>query len=882
MKRYVLFFEEIDHTCVPAVGGKGANLGEMTQAGFPVPGGFCVTTEAYKDFIATSSEMAKFFAALANIDTTNLDQLRELGERIRAHLQQLPLAVEIRDAIIQAWMKQGADYFYAIRSSATAEDLPNVSFAGQQDTYLNIKGQEEILRHVRKCWASLFTDRAIAYRAQNGFDHREVYLSIVIQQMIIPEVSGIMFTADPVSGNRTVVSIDASFGLGEALVSGLVSADLYKVKNDTVISKKISQKKLAIYSLPAGGTVKKELPAARQETQALTDQQMTELAVLGKKIEQHYGKPQDIEFCLTNGEFFIVQSRPITTLYPLPDIPKQPIRVLLSFGHVQMMTDAMKPLGLSVLRTIFPADLFREAGGRIFIDLTDLLHYKIARIVFPKLLTNADEAMSRAVETIIKRPEFLAGHQAINGNAFAAVRRVLGPVMGKMWTNLRSSDPELAKVQVENFMRERTEQTKQALGQAQGAERIQVIHQQLDSLLLEILNKIVSYVAPGIIASALLKKIIARKYKDTSELNKLNKSLPGNVTSKMGLELGDLADMLRELPNVQAYLKTARDQSFFAGLDLVPGGKPFRQAFETFIGKYGMRCPGEIDLTNARWYEAPTQLVSALFSHIQSLKAGEHRQRFAEGEKEAAAAALRIIDVAEENYFKKRILTRLITVFRNMGGLREHHKYLLITIIGECKKAIMAEAAELVQKGVLVQAEDIYFLSLEEVRQFLEGSLTENMSELIAKRKEQYQWHQSLKPPRVMTSEGEIVVVPVQRDPVPEGTLVGSPVSAGIAEGIARVILRPENAVLNQGEILVAPHTDPGWTPLFQSAIAIITEVGGLMTHGAVIAREYGIPAVVGVDDATTLIKDGQKIRVDGTQGYVMIINDEENVEKNN
>ncbi|TWH52132.1 phosphoenolpyruvate synthase [Sporomusa sp. KB1] len=872
MNQYVLFFEQINHVSLPLVGGKGANLGEMTQAGFPVPGGFCVTTDAYKDFIATSPEMGNFFVALATIDPTKLDRLRELSERIRAHLQQLPMPAEIHDAIIQAWMKRGAGHSYAIRSSATAEDLPSASFAGQQDTYLNIKGREDLLLHVRKCWASLFTDRAIAYRAKNGFDHQEVYLSIVIQQMVIPEISGILFTAEPVSGNRTVVSIDASFGLGEALVSGLVSADLYKVKNDTVISKKISQKKVAIYSLTEGGTITKELPPEQQEKQVLTDQQIIALAALGKKIEQHYGNPQDIEFCMANGEFSIVQSRPITTLYPLSDIPQHPLRVLLSFGHVQMATDAMKPLGLSMLRTLFPANFFKEAGGRIFIDITDLFHNKMMRMIFPKLLTNADEAMSRAVKAIVKRPEFLKKYQSINSKPLSAVRKVMRPVMGKAWTNLRSGDSKIGKFQVKNFTQERFEQTRQALARVQGAERIKAVQRQMDSLLPEILDRIIPYVAPGIIAGVLLKKIIGRRFKDTVEFNRLNKSLPGNVTSEMGLELGDLADRLREFPAVQEYLKTAGDQTFYAGFYPVPGGKQFRQAFETFIGKYGMRCPGEIDLTNPRWHEAPTQLVAALFSHIRSLKPGEHRQRFVEGEREAETASRHILNAVSGNYFKTKLITRLIAVFRNMGGLREQHKYLLIMVMGECKKAIMAEATGLVQKGVLAQAEDVYFLSLEELAQLLEGDLRENVSELIARRKEEYRWHQSLKPPRVMTSEGEIVVVPARKGPIPEGTLIGSPVSAGVAEGIARVILKPENAVLNEGEILVAPHTDPGWTPLFQSAIAIITEVGGLMTHGAVVAREYGIPAVAGVDDATTLIKDGQKIRVDGVQGVVEIL----------
>jgi len=278
MSSYVLFFEQLDRFSLPYVGGKGANLGEMTKAGFPVPGGFCVTTCAYKDFIATSQEMESFFAELKSIDSADLTRVRQLGEGIRTHLQQLAMPEQIREDIVQAWSKQGSGNAYAVRSSATAEDLPNASFAGQQDTYLNIKGREELLQHIQKCWASLFTDRAIAYRAKNGFDHREVYLSIVVQQMISPDISGIMFTADPVNGNRTVVSIDASFGLGEALVSGMVSADLYKVKNNTILHKKVSQKKLAIYSLPDGGTVTKELQQAQQEEQALTDEQIIKLA----------------------------------------------------------------------------------------------------------------------------------------------------------------------------------------------------------------------------------------------------------------------------------------------------------------------------------------------------------------------------------------------------------------------------------------------------------------------------------------------------------------------------------------------------------------------------------------------------------------------------
>lgn len=875
MKEYVLFFDQINRSSLPLVGGKGANLGEMTQAGFPVPAGFCITTLAYREFVATSPVMEAFFTELSRIETANLKQVREAGQGIREHLEQVAIPENITSEILRAWEKVGTEHYYAVRSSATAEDLPNASFAGQQDTYLNIKGRGELLTHVRKCWASLFTDRAIAYRAKNGFDHREVYLSVVIQQMVIPEVSGILFTADPVNGNRSIVSIDASFGLGEALVSGLVTADLYKVQDHAILSKKISQKKLAIYPVPGGGTVTTELPDAQQEQQVLTDRYIIDLAGLGKKIEEHYGSPQDIEFCVANNTFFIVQSRPITTLYPLTDLPERPVRVLLSFGHVQMMTDAFKPLGLSVLKTMLFPRIIQEAGGRIFLDLSDVLHNKLARMIVPKLLSNADEAMSRAIEAIVKRPEFRRGEQQVEeALTVSMVGKVLLPVMKKVWAILRSGDPKLGREHVEAFMHDHSTRTRCVLEGVHGAERIKAVKEQFDSIFKELIPNIGPYLLAGLLANAMLKKISIRKFGDQTEVNLLNKSLPGNVTSEMGLELGDLADKVRDLPAVQEYLKTAEDQSFYSGLEQVPGGRQFKEAFTAFIGKYGMRCPGEIDITAPRWSETPTRLTSAIFSNIQSLKPGEHRERFARGEKEAEEAAWRILQAGEGRYFKSKLVSRLIEVYRNLGGLREHHKFLLIRVMGECKQAILEEAREMVKTGILEQAEDSYYLTLDELYQLLQGSLAKPVHELIAQRKGQYQWHQSLKPPRVMTSEGEIVAVPPRRDHIPEGTLLGSPVSAGIAEGVARVILRPEEAVLHAGEILVAPHTDPGWTPLFQSAIAIVTEVGGLMTHGAVVAREYGIPAVVGVDEATTLIKDGERIRVDGTQGLIEFLRD--------
>ncbi len=279
MSGYIMHFNEIDSSSLPEVGGKGANLGEMSKAGFPVPQGFCITTSAYRDLLATSPEMDQLLDILGSLQADQMEEISKLGKQVRDHLQSLTVPARVQAAIIDAWKKTGEEKSYAVRSSATAEDLPAASFAGQQDTYLNVTGEERLLRAVQKCWASLFTDRAITYRARNGFDHRSVLLSVVVQQMIFPDVSGIMFTADPVSGHRGTVSIDAGFGLGEALVSGIVTADLYQVRKGRIIKKQIAAKKLATYAVPEGGAVSREIPPELQSQAALSDDKILELAV---------------------------------------------------------------------------------------------------------------------------------------------------------------------------------------------------------------------------------------------------------------------------------------------------------------------------------------------------------------------------------------------------------------------------------------------------------------------------------------------------------------------------------------------------------------------------------------------------------------------------
>lgn len=865
---------------MPWVGGKGANLGEMANAGFPVPLGFCITTEAYRTFIQISQKLDELLTALEQLKPDQLEEISKQGQMIRHHLESIIIPADIKKAIIDAWKQSGVEWAYAVRSSATAEDLPSASFAGQQDTYLNVKGADQILRAVKKCWASLFTDRAIVYRTQNGFGHRSVLLSVVVQQMVFPEVSGIMFTADPVSGNRKIVTIDASFGIGEALVSGIVSADLYQVRANKLINKQIARKEVAIYAQTEGGTNKVEITGDRQTTQALSDEQAVRLAQTGQRIEAHFGSPQDIEWCLVENEIFIVQSRPITTLYPIPTVHDDKLHLFASFGHVQMMTEAMQPLGISVLRTLIPvgkispvseSSFLLEAGGRLYVDLTLVLEYKQLRKRIPEVLLNVDEMMGRTVQSFANREDFLTSINRGKKLNFTMVNKVL-PTALKVLKNILYRNNDQALVEMNRFISDHIEEIRRKIQDLSGVNRIVYIQEMLSSFMSAVFSTGGPFIGAGVLTYKLIESSSIKWLGDAAELSSISKSPPGNVTTEMGLALGDVADVVRNHPAVIEYLKHAGNSTFFDGLRAVAGGEEVMTVLLNFMERYGMRGTGEIDVTRPRWREAPTQLVPAILGHIQGVKPGQHRLDFWAGQVEAEHASARLLERLRQTpggAFKVKRMERLIKVHRSLIGLREHPKYMIVQNLNIVKQAILQEADQLVASGILEHPQDVFWFSLQEIKEMIETQRVD--SEIIDKRKEKFQRDKKLTPPRAITSEGEIIVVKTGAN-VPRGALAGSPVSSGTVEGRARVILKLEGAQMEKGDILVAPYTDPAWTMLFPLAAGLVTEVGGLMTHGAVVAREYGIPAVVGVDNATRKIIDGQHIRVDGTHGFVEIL----------
>ncbi|MGG3477503.1 phosphoenolpyruvate synthase [Peribacillus frigoritolerans] len=871
MEPYVLEFREIDKTKQMVVGGKGMNLGECSRIdGILVPEGFCVTTEAYKRVIGENDELHQLLDQLAVQKVDERKRISEISRKIRDLIEGIEIDKGIEEDIDRCLLTFGFEHAYAVRSSATAEDLPFASFAGQQDTYLNIKGKDAILQHISKCWASLFTDRAVIYRMQNGFDHRKVYLSVVIQRMIFPQASGILFTADPVSSNRKVLSIDASFGLGEALVSGLVSADNYKVQEGRIVEKKISTKKLAIYARKEGGTVEKEIDPGQQVLSTLSDEQVLGLERIGRKLEAHFGCPQDIEWCLVDDTFYIVQSRPITTLYPIPEANDQENHVYVSVGHQQMMTDAMKPLGLSFWLLTTPAPM-RKAGGRLFVDVTHMVASPESRKMLVEAMGQHDPLMKDALINLIERGDFLKSLPNDKQEQSS----------GKSNKSLPSAD---SRAQIENdptivsdlIKRSQTsiEELKQNIQTKSGSDLFDFILEDI-----QILKKILfdpqssAVFMAAIDASSWINEKMNKWLGEKNAADTLSQSVPNNITSEMGLALLDVADVIRPYREVIDYLQQVKDDNFMDELVKLEGGQETQDAIYDYLGKYGMRCSGEIDITKTRWSEKPTTLVPVILSNIKNFEPNASNRKFEQGRQEALKKELEILDRLKQlpdGEQKAKETKRMISLIRNFIGYREYPKYGMVNRYFVYKQALLKEAEQLVQANVIHEKEDIYYLTFEELHEVVRTNKLDY--QMISKRKDEYRLYEKLTPPRVITSDGEIIVGEYKRDNPMDEAIVGLPVSSGVIEGRARVILNMEDADLEDGDILVTTFTDPSWTPLFVSIKGLVTEVGGLMTHGAVIAREYGLPAVVGVVNATKLIKDGQRIRVNGTEGYIEIL----------
>ncbi len=826
--------DELTAADLPEAGGKGANLGELRRAQFPVPDGFVITTAAY----ALAAEAAGVTG--------------ETPATARVRLAASPVPAGIADAVREAYRALGASKV-AVRSSATAEDLPDASFAGQQDTILDVAGEDAVLDAVRRCWASLWNDRAVAYRQTHDVPTQGLRIAVVVQRMVDAESAGVLFTADPISGRRKRAAIEAVRGLGEQLVSGAVNPDHFLVNTRS-------------------GAI------LERRGEILSDVQLREIAALGARIEDHFGRPQDIEWAIDRaGKLWIVQSRDITTLYPLP--PTAPddendLRVYFSANVAQGVFDPFTPMGLQTFRLLSSAlataigrpvrdpaagaSLYAESGMRVFIDLTPVLRDPFGRELPPRVMS-VMEFRSAAIFTKLlddprlrprgsaSRSRFRALAAALHtGAPQSVVRAMLRPDATRKRV-LAELDRAIASVRIPET----------------SAQRLDAYEQLILTFPPRFFPRLVGIVIPGVLSYALAGRVLGGRARP-GDLQTVLRGLPHNPTTEMDLGLWEIARAAREDPTSRDALRARSPAELSAQYRAATLPPLLQREMTSFLGRYGHRAIAEIDLGVKRWSEDPAHLLGAIANYLRlGDEATAPDVQFARGAREAEAM---IKSLASRVHGPRRAILRfLLGRVRLLAGLREQPKFQIMRVFALGHALVAPVGTELAERGLLDTREDAFFLTLPELRRAIAG---EDLRGTVLERREVYRREQGRRHvPRVLLSDGTDAETEIAT--ATDGAIRGTPASPGIARGIARVIRSPVGARLEPGEVLVAPSTDPGWTPLFLTAGALVMEMGGMMSHGAVVAREYGIPAVVGVPDATGRIATGEEVTVDGSAGTV-------------
>jgi len=897
---------------LPSVGGKAANLGELISAGLPVPGGFCVTTAAYA-------------RAAADVATTDPAAAREL-------LRSAPLPDDVATAVVAAYRRlcaqddgvdpgDGApDVPVAVRSSATAEDLPTASFAGQQDTYLNVVGVEPLLDAVRRCWASLWTDRAVAYRADLGIDDAEVRLAVVVQRMVAAQVAGVLFTADPVGGRRTRAVLDASPGLGEAVVSGMVNPDHLAVEAGRVVDRRLGDKAVAVRALPGGGTERVELAAASAAgplTDAcVTEAQAVELAAPGRRVEAPFGVPQDIEWAIDDsGTIWLTQARPITSLHPMPTSRDGALRAFVCFSLAQGLTRPITPIGLAAFGVIggsvarlfgipgphatdpvAPPPAFRSVGDRVFVDVTALLRNPLGRAVATRVLGIMEARTGVVLRDLFADPAFTP----VPRGRRRALRRVV-PALARLRVPLIVAQAIASPTAARHRISRISARAAAVPASPPGATPAQRVDRATEALAtaVEVFPRAAPAFAAGFLMRAVARRLAGPDLDDVT-MDTVLRALPHNVTTEMDLQLWALAQQVRadpasaaalgasdganaalgtsDLPNAAFARSLGGTADPTEGVDLAELAARFhagtlpavlQNGLAAFLRRYGHRAVAEIDLGMPRWSEQPEHVLGALANYLRLTDpTAAPDTRFSAGERAAEQALADVVArVGQRSRWRARAVGFALGRVRALVGLRESPKDNLVRLIALARAELAVVGAGLAAQGVLDAPDDVYFLDLRDVRAAIAG--TDQRARVAARREEYARELRRRHVPRVLLSDGTEPEALARAGVLDDGALVGTPASAGTVTATARVVLDPVGARLEPGEVLVAPSTDPGWTPLFLTAGALVMEMGGANSHGAVVAREYGIPAVVGVPEATTRITTGARLTVDGAAGRV-------------
>jgi pyruvate,water dikinase len=878
---YIRWFDEIGKSEIGLVGGKGANLGELTQAGLPVPSGFCVTSAAYQEFLCRTG-----LDQLINntITATRLDDLMDIQSKsrlIQSSILSAPIFPEIRDEVSTCHQRLLSDVSQdlplAVRSSATAEDQANASFAGQLETYLNVRGVPALLEHIKLCWASLWAERVVSYIANQGLDHRSVSMSVVVQTMIPSEVSGVLFTVNPVSGRRDEVVINSSWGLGEAIVSGLVTPDtiIARKSDGGIINRQTGVKELMVAYAAEGGTEELPVPDELRCSHSLSDQQVTRLTLLANRIEAYYGRPQDIEWGYYNGDWYLLQSRPITTLaqgtsrqYP----PGEFNRTMF----IEIFPDPLSPAFLSVIEPLFKEMLdftFRAMGFEPPKDIQAIGGFYYQPYFNRDYIAAAFQPLSPAVrEPLIAQivNPFGSDEEAAQIEFSWLWFRMAYRMLRFMVRFPRQLPGLLATYQAE--INQVEEYPYQIAGEAE-------ICRQIYRLPFEHANKLLNYdfLMIAVIGRSyrLLGAMLKRFYKaDTDEVvAKLISGVTGNITMETNKRLWDLAQIARCDASIGAILRGNDSTQARILLQNSEAGQKFILAMDQFLDEFGHR-EVHMDILYPTWCDDPEPVYSFIRSYLD---ADESQSPYCQQERltrEREQLTRMVIKDVERSITGRLFLAPIFRWILRQTQIHTRERdtmHFEMTRLYPPLRRLMLELGERWQeRGLLEQSDDVFYLTINEIMRMPENPLP--MQDTVRVRRDDFAYAQHHACPNIIRNGEEIFAAQAGTEDVETSGLQGIAGSPGVVTGLTRIIKGPDEFTrLKKGEILVAPITNPVWTPLFAVASGVVTEVGGILSHGAIVAREYGIPAVMSVAGVTRLLHDGQRVTVDGNKGLVIL-----------
>ena len=853
------------------IGGKARNLMDLMAAGFPVPEGMVVGARAYDAFLERNCLKERIRQALEGLDYSDAVKLVRAAETIRGWVMAGEMDSALTEALLRDTERYGADSLWAVRSSAIAEDLEQASFAGQQDTYLNV-ARPRLAEQVKRCWASYWNDRVLEYRHDNGIGHLDSGMAVIVQRMVNADSSGVMFTADPVSGEKIII-IESSWGLGESIASGLVTPDRFvcDAGDGGVKESVINSKVQAIFLSPEGEKVV-EVPEAERNRPSLTRGKVELVAKMGIQLHQRMGAPQDIEWAAEGDRMFLLQSRPITTIGG--------DRTLWTRGYGdEYWADVTSPLFFSILGPWLTEYVNWE--GSAIMGYKELTNKPLLKIHKGHVYFNAEvlEGMlmynpkfSRTKELLNYFPE--KDHSRIANADFRKGKRVLAMLRTVIldWDgNILRTDKAYRRWAV-RFMRWAEEFDARDLSQ--------IPDDKLEDVVWEMEGQLVKHyrlIRYGMVGHSIGMNMIMKRWlqdwigDDKGVMySKVISGLKGNKTIETNIALNRLANIARADGYVAEKVLSLGSAEALAAMGSDPRMAGYAREFDSFLKAYGHRSHTR-EIFFPRWGEDPRLVADIVRSLVSSppvdLEELE-RRRIAERE-EAEKDILVKIRGIKRGWLKARMFKLIVRFAQTYLMFRENQRYYLDHILYRQRRVYVEFARRFLDRGLISKEEDIFFLSKEEIFQLAKGRGKDALAKVPARRKEFVDWRGELPPKFVRGSvEFDDTVKVVDN----AAQLTGTSASPGVATGPVRVVDSIEQlSEVREGEILITSNTDPGWTAVFSKIAGLVTETGGILSHGAVVSREYGIPAVTAVKGATKIFITGQRITLDGNEGLIYI-----------